>query len=174
MTDDTKPPANENTPDVGRDIEDSCGRCGDTWHTVAAKVGNQVVKVVCKLCGTQHNYRNVRSPAAQPRSFGGDMKRRTRRRTASIAPTPTPAPTFDPSRPPRPYAPGTSFQAGDRVQHPTFGMGVVTGHPGPGKVDVKFPSGARVLACAKESSDLERPTRVDVPIADRPPDTSEN
>jgi len=46
----------------------------------------------------------------------------------------------------------------------------VTGTPGAGKVEVAFPSGTRVLACAKIASTLARPVAVlDLPIADRPP-----
>jgi hypothetical protein len=47
---------------------------------------------------------------------------------------------------------------------------VVTGSPGPGKVEIAFPSAARVLACAKATSTLERPHLIaNVPISDRPP-----
>jgi hypothetical protein len=57
------------------------------------------------------------------------------------------------------------------VAHPTFGVGVVAGSPGAGKVEVVFGSGdARVLACAKETSTLARPVAMlDLPIPDRPP-----
>jgi len=46
----------------------------------------------------------------------------------------------------------------------------VAGSPGAGKVEVIFPSGPRVLACAKAVSTLARPVAVsNQPIADRPP-----
>ena len=55
----------------------------------------------------------------------------------------------------------------------SFGTGVVSGSPGPGKIEITFPAGARVLACAKVASTLERPTAaVNVPVADRPPKSS--
>jgi hypothetical protein len=42
--------------------------------------------------------------------------------------------------------------------------------PGPGKVDVVFPTGLRTLACSKVTSTLERPIAVtNAPIGDRPP-----
>ena len=44
--------------------------------------------------------------------------------------------------------------------------------PAPGKIDVVFPSGARVLAAAKIASSLARPIAVAVPVADRPPKMS--
>jgi hypothetical protein len=162
------------TPGVGQDIEDICTRCGDTWHVVVAKVGERVVKVVCKLCGSQHNYRGENNGAAAAGgsttsggSWGGGRRRRPVKRAAPAAPA---APDFDPSKPPRTYAAAGSYQPGERIVHPSFGTGVVASSPGPGKVDVVFPSGARTLACAKAASTLERPTAVaNVPIADRPP-----
>jgi hypothetical protein len=49
-------------------------------------------------------------------------------------------------------------------------MGVVSGVPGPGKVEVHFPGGMRTLACAKAVSTLERPVAaLDVALPDHPP-----
>jgi hypothetical protein len=76
----------------------------------------------------------------------------------------TPAPRladFDPSKPPRGYSTKDSYLPGERVIHTTFGVGVVVAIPGPGKVDVQFPGGARTLACAKAQSTLERPIAVE-------------
>jgi hypothetical protein len=159
------------TPGVGQDIEDICTRCGDTWHVVMAKVGERVAKVVCKLCGSQHNYRGESNGAAatgsSSGSWGGARRRKTLKRTTPAAPA---APAFDPAKPPRAYAAQGSYAAGERIIHPSFGTGVVAGSPGPGKVDVVFPAGARTLACAKAASTLERPIAAsNVPIADRPP-----
>jgi hypothetical protein len=159
------------TPGVGQDIEDICTRCGDTWHVVMAKVGERVVKVVCKLCGSQHNYRgenNGASTTSTGGSWGGARRKRITRRSIPVVPA---APTFDPTKPPRAYSAQGSFVMGERIVHPSFGTGVVAGTPGPGKVDVVFPAGPRTLACAKAVSTLERPVAAsNVPIADRPPD----
>jgi hypothetical protein len=163
------------TAGVGQDIEDICTRCGDTWHVVVAKVGERVIKVVCKLCGSQHNYRGENNVAAGGTSSSGSWGSSRRRRTSKRAiPTPPPAPSFDPSKPPRAYSAQGSFLTGERIVHPSFGTGVVSGSPGPGKVEVVFPAGVRTLACAKAVSTLERHVAAsNVPIADRPPDREE-
>jgi hypothetical protein len=148
------------TPGVGQDIEDICTRCGDTWHVVMAKMGDRVAKVVCKLCGSQHNYRgekNAPAPSSSS-SWGRTRHRRTGRSQAVPA---VPMPEFDPTKPPRGYSPKESYLSGERVVHPTFGVGVVAAIPGPGKVEVQFPGGARTLACAKTTSTLERPVAVE-------------
>ncbi|HEY5452128.1 MAG TPA: hypothetical protein VIQ54_25410 [Polyangia bacterium] len=152
-----------------------CGRCGQVWHVVMAKMGEKIAKVVCKRCGGHHRYRDENGesasgdPAARPRrpTFGSG-RRSTRPRAQSEAPA---LPPFDPAKPPRTYAARDSYVAGERVSHPTFGVGIVAGSPGAGKVEVVFGSGdARVLACAKETSTLARPVATQgLPIPDRPP-----
>jgi hypothetical protein len=148
------------TPGVGEDIEDICTRCGDTWHVVMAKLGDRVAKVVCKLCGSQHNYRgekNPKAPSSGPSSWGRPRRRKAGRTAETAA---VQIPDFDPSKPPRGYSPKETYYPGERVIHATFGVGVVAMVPGPGKVDVQFPSGARTLACAKAMTAIERPVAV--------------
>lgn len=146
------------TPGVGEDIEDICLRCGDTWHVVMAKVGDRVVKVVCKRCGGQHDYRGDYSEEpARPRKKQWGRPRRRRPRRAAPAPA---VAQFDPSKPPRSYSPQGSYLPGERLIHVSFGVGVVTSLPGPGKVDVQFPGGVRTLACVKTGPALARPIAV--------------
>ncbi len=147
------------TPGVGEDIEDICTRCGDTWHVVMAKLGDRVAKVVCKLCGSQHNYRGEKSAkvAGSGSSWGRPRRRKTTRSAVAAQPR---MPDFDPTKPPRGYSPKETYYPGERLVHATFGVGVVAAAPGPGKVDVQFPGGARTLACAKTLSGLERPVAV--------------
>jgi len=158
------------TPAVGEDIEALCGRCGQVWHVVMAKVGERIAKVVCKRCGGHHLYRSEKADAEAPAAPG--ERRSTTRRFARRTPEPAAPviPPFDPSKPPRPYSPKDIYAPGERVKHPSFGEGVVASTPGPGKVEVAFGNGLRVLACAKSESTLSRPQHVDAaPIADRPP-----
>lgn len=158
------------TPGTGQDIEDTCARCGDTWHVVMAKVGERIAKVVCKLCGSQHNYRKGAEAAAAAKaeaatSRGTTLKRKVSRSSVPSVPV---APPFDPSRPPRPYSPKDNFGPGERIIHPTFGEGIVTGSV-PGKIEVVFPTGQRVLAGPKTSSSLSRPDHVaNAPLSDSP------
>ncbi len=163
------------TPGVGQDIEAMCGRCGQVWHVVMAKMGDRIAKVVCKRCGGHHRYRDENADtsggadaAGRPRRSTFGSGRRSTRPARAELPT---APPFDPAKPPRAYAARDSYVAGERVSHPTFGVGVVSGSPGAGKVEVVFPGGsARLLACAKETSTLARPVAMqDLPIPDRPP-----
>jgi len=152
-----------------------CGRCGQVWHVVMAKMGDRIAKVVCKRCGGHHRYRDENADAvssdapARPRRPAFGSGRRSNRASRADA-GPADLPPFDPAKPPRTYAARDSYVAGERVAHPTFGVGVVSGSPGAGKVDVVFSGGARVLACAKVTSTLARPVAMQgLPIPDRPP-----
>jgi hypothetical protein len=162
------------TPAVGEDIEALCGRCGQVWHVVMAKMGERIAKVVCKRCGGHHGFRTEKTvadaaAAASPDGKRTSAPRRYARKDAEATPPPV-MPPFDPSKPPRRYTAQEGFLAGERLTHPAFGTGVVTGTPGPGKIEIAFPAGRRVLACAKAVSTLARPTAVsNVPISDRPP-----
>jgi hypothetical protein len=133
-----------------------------------AKVGERIAKVVCKRCGSQHAYRSG-PPASESASAKKGLSMRRKPARPSV-PEPVAAPTFDPSKPPRAYSIREVYAPSERIQHPTFGTGVVAAVPGPGKVDVVFPTGLRTLACAKVESTLERPITVNnAPIGDRPP-----
>lgn len=151
--------------DVGADVESICSKCGDVWHVVVAKVGDKIVKVHCKQCGKVHRYTPPGgTPAAvkkarAPRAAGA--AKGTRAAAAREAEGPTVA--ADMSRPVRTYKPAESYAAGDRIEHPTFGTGVVEASPGPGKASVFFPAGRKVLAMAKATSTLARPGAPNVP-----------
>jgi len=145
------------TPNVGADVESICGKCGDVWHVVVAKVGDKIVKVQCKQCGALHRH----SPPAAVREkerLAREAARAGRAATssaakpkASRAPKPPPGPSVqaDPSRPPRPYRPTDTFAIADTVQHPSFGTGVVELVPEPGKMQVYFTEGRRVLVMGR-------------------------
>src|SRR6201986_2177494 len=50
---------------VGADVEALCSKCGDVWHVVVAKVGQQIVKVQCKQCGGYHRYKSPHGAPAE-------------------------------------------------------------------------------------------------------------
>jgi hypothetical protein len=140
-----------------------------------AKMGDKIAKVVCKRCGGHHRYRNESegeeaTDLARP-ARGAGRPASPRSGSRSRKPSPAPAvPAFDPTKPARAYAASANYAPGERIAHPSFGVGVVAGSPGAGKIDVIFPTGARVLAAAKAASSLARPiAATSVPVADRPP-----
>ncbi len=152
-------------PATGSDVESICSKCGDVWHVVVAMVGDKIAKVQCKECGAYHRYRppggKARAAAATPRrrSAGAAVARSLRTSGPSATAIAGPAVEPDLSRPTQPYSASETFQVADRVEHPKFGIGVVEAAQ-PGKIDVYFPDGRRVLAQARPETRLERPRRL--------------
>jgi hypothetical protein len=159
---------------VGADVESICTKCGDVWHVVVAKVGDKIAKVQCKECHSFHRYKppggkssgklaskSTRAAASSTSATKSTKSTKStpaaRARKATAAPPP-PSVAPDLGRPVRRYLASEAFTAGDRVQHATFGLGVVQSSPGPGKIDVAFPGGRRILAQARGEMGLARPT----------------
>lgn len=135
------------TAAVGADIESICGKCGDVWHVVVAMVGDRVAKVLCKQCGGQHRHR----PPGGTTATSTPRKRATKAGTATTrargqSQANEPLVKADPKRPVRTYAINETFCVGDRIDHSKFGSGVVELVVGPGKIQVFFPTGRRVMA----------------------------
>lgn len=131
---------------VGADIESICGKCGDVWHVVVAKVGARVAKVQCKQCGGLHGYRPPGGLAKSPPSRARRSSPATGARAPGRSVTAGPLVAVDLSKPLRSYRIQESFAVGDRLLHPTFGEGVVELIIGPQKVQVAFVGARRVLA----------------------------
>ena len=126
---------------VGEEIDSLCGRCGEsTLHVVIALAGGRVAQVECRRCGARHRHRGA-SPA--PRS--ATTRRAAPRRLRAAKPLVDP----DLDRPVRPYRASDSYAPADRIEHPSFGIGVVERLTGPGKIQVFFEAGQKVLIHAR-------------------------
>ena len=153
---------------TGADIEALCSKCGDVWHVVVAKVGEDIVRVICKECGAQHRYRNPKLKGAQPRARSSSSSSSTSSaprapRAQVVQRFDTPAVAADLSKAVRTYKASEKFVVGERVEHPTFGTGVVETAE-PGKITVFFAVGRKMLVQSKDgstSSKLERPKPFD-------------
>ncbi len=139
---------------VGGETESWCTHCKQIKdHVIVAVLGGRPAKVECLGCHKQHQFR-VGRPGAST----------TRPRRASIA-TPEAAPTETlstrlTSKTPRDYSPASRYSVDEAVRHPQFGVGLVVGRPGPGKIDVEFSTGRKVLLherAEKEASTMPRP-----------------
>jgi len=79
-----------------------------------AKVGERVAKVVCKLCGGQHNYRGDQQPAAAGSGSSGSTWGRPRKRRIMRANQTMPLQwsSLTPASPPRAYSPKDGYMPG--------------------------------------------------------------
>ncbi|MBE7450598.1 MAG: hypothetical protein HS111_17370 [Kofleriaceae bacterium] len=153
---------------TGADIEALCSKCGDVWHVVVAKVGEDIVRVICKECGAQHRYRNPKVPkGATRRASSTTAAPRAAREPRVVQRFDTPAVQADLTKAVRTYKASERFVVGERVEHPTFGQGVVEVIE-PGKMTVFFAVGRKMLVQAKGDGGgggLSRPRPFEHPSA---------
>lgn len=125
---------------VGGDILAYCGKCKrDLAHVIMAMVGTKPVRVICKTCKSEHNYRlgdgKPASPKA-PRATKTYVKNsdywEQQMATKKKAPM-------------KPYKTQELFQAGDVISHTKFGVGIVEEVKSSGKIVVLFRDEERVL-----------------------------
>ena len=105
---------------VGADVEALCSKCGDVWHVVVAKVGDQIVKVHCKECNKEHRYKNPKAASKAERQPSLTTPKPERQR-APVERFEKPTVAADLSRPARSYRASETFAVGERVEHPNFG-----------------------------------------------------
>ncbi len=137
---------------VGGEIDALCNRCElNLAHTIVAMVGPKVIKVKCNTCGADHQYRG-QQPLVKAQSFAAPKTKSPK--AASKGPSSRAVVSWedkfkgkDLSRPRR-YAPTETFAVDDVVDHPTFGLGLVTQVRGD-KVDVSFKQEERTLVHGK-------------------------
>jgi hypothetical protein len=103
-----------------------------THAIIALNAQGQIERVQCRTCGGSHKYKN---PVA---------KRASSTRTASGGSSRTSASALVPTGPTKPYSPRESFQIGDQISHPNFGIGLVSDVRAT-KIDVKFGRETKIL-----------------------------
>lgn len=155
------------TAAVGADIESLCSKCGDVWHVVVAKEGERIAKVQCKQCGGYHRYKSPHGAPAAIRHPSLTNPKPPRAAASSSPKAPVerfekPAVAADLSKPVRTYRASEKFDVAERIEHPSFGQGVIE-QSEPGKITVFFATGRRVLVQSKEgaSTGLSRPKPFD-------------
>ena len=152
---------------VGGEVDAWCTTCkAMKWHVVVAVVDGKPAKVECNGCHKQHAFKPTPPGTPKPRAA---------KKSAAAAP-PEPAPIDDLEEKLRAgessaksYSARDSYEIGDVVRHPSFGLGLVASLPAAGKVEVAFRTGGRKLLVHRlgqsQQSTLQRPP----PRDDSPP-----
>jgi hypothetical protein len=133
---------------VGADVEALCSKCGDVWHVVVAKVGERIVKVQCKQCSGYHRYKSPHGAPAEKKLPSAIRPATAKEPKAPVERFEKPAVAADLAKPVKPYRASERYDVGERVEHPSFGQGVIEIAES-GKITVFFATGRRVLAQAK-------------------------
>ena len=130
----------ERVPEIGQEIEAYCTSCKmDLSHVVVAKLENVVKKVACNTCGKEHLYR---PPKGKSRATTR-RRRQVKKKKGSLKIRPEDLLVDQP----KPYSASGSFEEGDILNHPKFGLGQVATRIGRNKIEVSFEDGSRLLIC---------------------------
>ena len=136
----------------GGEIDAGCTRCRlVTNHRIVAMVEGLVKRVICLTCDSQHNYHQppgAKGPAA------AQVRRVSRELKKTVAPQGGPR-VFAKwiscrdemgDSPPKAYRFQESYQVGEAVAHPKFGLGFVQKIIPPSKMEVMFENDIKTLA----------------------------
>lgn len=136
---------------VGKELVSYCTRCKmDLGHTIMSMIGGMPSRVICRTCKSEHNYKPKKG-VKDPGNPGAEAAAKTKTPRAPKAEKVIPVElewmkqiNASP-RPVRPYAANEAFKLGDRVNHPTFGEGVVQKLLHPNKMEIIFRMDIKVL-----------------------------
>ena len=137
---------------VGGEVDALCTRCRlSLAHTILAMVGTKIARVRCNTCGGDHAYRSAPGTTDKPSAAARASASGTRAPKASRASAEEKIIISfeeqlagkDVANAPR-YSPKDTYKVEQVVQHPTFGLGLVTAVRGD-KVDITFKSETKTL-----------------------------
>ena len=130
---------------VAEEVVAYCTSCRmDLTHVIVAMAGDKIVRVLCRSCNKEHAYRipkELRPPAPKKRGGKPPIPRKTRSALRDWEK----AMEGCQDLPAKAYAQDGVFEAGDKVNHSRFGLGVVAALIKPNKMEVLFQGGGKVL-----------------------------
>ena len=136
--------------EAGQEIDSQCLKCkGVTNHIIVAMADDKIAKVECRVCGAKHKFRPPKTEKSKPVKRKASPKKTPRKTKAQLK-----AEAFHEEIMDRvdtstavPYSMDEVFQKNQLIDHPTFGLGLVTSVTLPNKIEVAFKEGSKVLVC---------------------------
>lgn len=128
---------------VGQDIVAYCTKCKkDLDHVIVALLGEKVKKVLCKTCEKEHVYK-------APKGVKAPAKKKTTPKTKKkkISPVEEWEMAMERAKDAtvKTYAQDGSYGEGEKVDHSTFGQGLVVKLISPNKMEVIFEEGSKFM-----------------------------
>lgn len=129
---------------VSEDIVAYCTSCKlDLAHVIVTLDGEKVKKVLCKTCNKEHVYK------APKKGKVPSKKKKTTSKSNKITISPLEewetAMEQAKDAPIRVYAQDGSFKEGEKVDHSSFGQGLITKLIHPNKMEVIFEEGTKFM-----------------------------
>ena len=129
---------------VSDDIVAYCTNCKlDLAHVIVAIDGEKVKKVLCKTCNKEHVYKAPKKGKAPPKKKKATAK--PKKKTISPFEEWEKAMEKAKDAPTRVYAQDGTFGEGEKVDHSTFGQGLIIKLIQPNKMEVIFEEGTKLM-----------------------------
>lgn len=132
---------------VAKETLSFCTSCKmDLNHVIVALKGDRIAKVQCLTCKKEHAYR-IPKGATQPSAPKAPRQRKASSEDAahSVEAEWEKLMASHRDHPLKPYSMKTLFELGDKLDHPTFGEGIVGKLIYPNKLEVIFRNDVKVL-----------------------------
>jgi uncharacterized Zn finger protein (UPF0148 family) len=129
---------------VSEDIVAYCTSCKlDLAHVIVALDGEKVKKVLCKTCNKEHVYKapkEAKVPSKKKKTTANSKKK-------TISPLEEWERAMEQAKdaPIRAYAQDGSFKEGEKLDHSSFGKGLITKLIHPNKMEVIFEDGTKFM-----------------------------
>ena len=148
------------THKVGGEVDSLCTRCKLTLaHTILAMVGPKIVRVRCNTCNGDHAYRGAPGttdrPTAAARASAAGGTRAAPKPEKVVISFEEQLAGKDIANAPK-YSPKDTYKVDQVIQHPTFGLGLVTAVRGD-KADIAFKAETKTLVHGRGGGLNERP-----------------
>jgi len=130
---------------VAKDVVAYCVSCKmDLAHTVVAMDGEIVKKVLCNTCNKEHVYR---APKGEKAPTNKKKPVRKTRGKKIVAPDVLWEKALEPAQNliSKLYTIDGSFESGEKIDHKTFGLGLITKLIQPNKMEVIFKEGTKIM-----------------------------
>ncbi len=130
---------------VAKDVVAYCVSCKmDLAHTVVAMDGEIVKKVLCNTCNKEHVYRAPKGEKAPTNKKKPVRKTRAKK---IVAPDVLWEKALEPAQNllSKLYTIDGSFESGEKIDHKTFGLGLITKLIQPNKMEVIFKEGTKIM-----------------------------
>ena len=136
--------------DVGHEVDSQCLKCkGVTNHIIIAVAEGEIAKVECKVCGAKHKFRPPqpeKKKAVKKKTAEKKAPKKTKTQLKAEAHFEEVMKGQDPATA-KPYSMTGLFRQNELIDHPTFGLGVITAVTLPNKIKVIFKTGSKLLIC---------------------------
>lgn len=132
-------------PQIGQDIISYCTHCKmDLTHSVVSMIGDKVKKVLCHTCKKEHAFRlpaELRALSRKERTARSATLAKARRAANEWADDMVRTKGHSTKL----YTLDGLYEAGQKLDHRTFGLGMVKNIISPNKMEVLFEDGMKML-----------------------------